>query len=68
MPAEGSTRLIDDFYLIGVVEEDGRKTPRCVAHSAENTARKSLGQSIPLFCVPDVETQVLQKAYARSAA
>jgi hypothetical protein len=64
MPAEGSTRLIDDFYLIGVVEEDGRKVPRCVAHSAE----KSLAQSIPLFCVPDVETQVLQKTYARSAA
>ena len=66
----GSRTLIDDFYLVAIIDEGETKVAQCMIHSHANTARptgwKSLESSIPLFCVPDVESQVPRKSYVAS--
>ncbi len=63
----GSRTLIDDFYLVAIIDEGETKVAQCMIHSHANTARptgwKSLELSLPLFCVPDVESQVARKSY-----
>ena len=65
-----SRTLIDDFYLVAIIDEGETKVAQCMIHSHANTARptgwKSLELSIPLFCVPDVESQVARKSYVAS--
>ena len=60
----------DDFYLVAIIDEGETKVAQCMIDSHANTARpkgwKSLESSIPLFCVPDVESQVARKSYAAS--
>ena len=66
----GSRTLIDDFYLVAIIDEGETKVAQCMIHSHANTARptgwKSLELSLPLFCVPDVESQVARKSYVAS--
>ncbi len=63
--------LVDDLYLVAIIDEGGEtKVAQCMIYSEHSEAAgrgwKSRESSIPLFCVPDVESQVARKSYVAS--
>jgi hypothetical protein len=62
--------LVDDLYLVAIIDEGETKVAQCMIYSEHSEAAgrgwKSLESSIPLFCVPDVESQVARKSYVAS--